>query len=339
MVAHSLALINRVASVPRDGTLPARTASFNEFVKNGGGGFNDLRRPRRSFRRVVRASEGTEDGDSKPAAPPKKSEIFMSEDILARLKTAEEEAAKLREELAAVQAGGKPIDDEVAKKTDAEDQPRESLFTLSAERKNWLSETDVEFLIGDGPAEGGGQGLSEEEEAIVQRRLLLGVGASVILGGLALLPSDLFNSKPDQPLQAYVVPILRTVDLLNECDGLVENGEFQEVVLVLDRITGPPNNVKQNLEGAVRSMDTKEKREEGSKLAKDIFEYLEQIDAGKYFKDLGTVGRQGGAKALQYSQFSAQALAACKSSLKKFLGLLPRGEVESARRAILAVYE
>lgn len=39
------------------------------------------------------------------------------------------------------------------------------------ERKNWLNETDVEFLIGEGPTEGGVQGVTKEGEAVVKVRV------------------------------------------------------------------------------------------------------------------------------------------------------------------------
>lgn len=43
-----------------------------------------------------------------------------------------------------------------------------------------------------------------------QRRLLIGVGASLAIGALALIPSDVLEFRPRQPLQSFLVPILRS---------------------------------------------------------------------------------------------------------------------------------
>jgi hypothetical protein len=43
----------------------------------------------------------------------------------------------------------------------------------------------------------------------MQRRLLLGLGAAVVLGGLALVPLDVLTPAPSKPLFLYLTPLVR----------------------------------------------------------------------------------------------------------------------------------
>ncbi len=43
----------------------------------------------------------------------------------------------------------------------------------------------------------------------MQRRLLIGIAAAAVLGGLSLIPSDTLREKPPKPLFQYLAPLLR----------------------------------------------------------------------------------------------------------------------------------
>lgn len=72
-------------------------------------------------------------------------------------------------------------------------------------------------------------------------------------------------------------------DLLEECGPLVEDAEWDQVALVLNRIQKTPNNIRQNLEGAVAYMDTRTKRETGLHLAQETMEHLEQVRSSQKY--------------------------------------------------------
>lgn len=66
-------------------------------------------------------------------------------------------------------------------------------------------------------------------------------------------------------------------DLLNECDALVNEGEWDQVLLVLERVNNSPNYIRRNLEGAMGYISSRDNREKGSKLIQEFMEHLEQV--------------------------------------------------------------
>ncbi len=49
------------------------------------------------------------------------------------------------------------------------DLRRETLFSgVESKQRNWLSESDVAFFTGGGPGEAGGEGVSQEDQQVVQ---------------------------------------------------------------------------------------------------------------------------------------------------------------------------
>lgn len=126
-------------------------------------------------------------------------------------------------------------------------------FSLSdSKSRNWLSESDVDFFTGGGPSEAAGSTGSESdiEAGVVQRRLLIGIGASLALGAFALVPTEKLQPAPSKPLFFYLLPLLRVQELLVEAEKIIPGGDYEQLRRVLERIEGPPNNVQDNLRKA-----------------------------------------------------------------------------------------
>jgi hypothetical protein len=126
-------------------------------------------------------------------------------------------------------------------------------FPPESKSRNWLSESDVDFFTGGGPSEAAGSTGSSDadiEAGVVQRRLLIGIGASAALGAFALVPTEKLQPAPSKPLFFYLVPLLRVQGLLVEAEKIIPVGDYEQLRRVLERIEGPPNNVQENLRKA-----------------------------------------------------------------------------------------
>lgn len=112
-----------------------------------------------------------------------------------------------------------------------------------------MSESDVDFFTGAGPSEADGSSgtAGAEEAAIVQRRLLIGLGLTVGLGAFALVPTEQLAPKPSKPLFFYLTPLIRVQGILDEIERVIPDGDYQKLKTLLSRIEGPPNNVQENL--------------------------------------------------------------------------------------------
>ena len=148
-----------------------------------------------SFRRIFSSSGETAGEDEKTEGSGQ-----VSEELIARLKAAEEEARALKQQLNAQQAslaGSQPEnqgENKAGKRIDGGDLRRETLSFVESRPRNWLSESDVEFFTGGGPSEasGGSAGPSEcsdEEQSIVNRRIVVGLAGTVGLIAFALVPT------------------------------------------------------------------------------------------------------------------------------------------------------
>lgn len=266
---------------------------------------------------------------------------IISEDVLARLKAAEAEAASLKKELAAAQAVASASSLEAAaveaksekpaKRIDGGDLRRETLFSEDSKQRNWLSENDVSFFTGGGPGEAGGsEGASAEETEVVKRRLLLGLLASVGLGAFALVPTqDLALNKPSKPLFFYIVPLLRAQQLLIQVEQLVPEGDLLSLKSLLSRILGEPNNLQRNLRDAASTLPGTRESEQASAVAREVYEYVLQIDYDQYFESLAGARKDGRAQQ-QYYDFSLNSCRAAQIKLRDFLALMPADQREAA---------
>jgi hypothetical protein len=171
------------------------------------------------------------------------------------------QAQKLRQELAAAKSQASvdepPTTAEPSLKTpgkriDGGDLRRETLFSVESRPRNWLSESDVEFFTGAGPSEAaeGAARTEPDEGAIVQRRLIIGLVASLGLGAFALVPTEKLAPAPSKPLFFYLTPLIRVQGLLEEVEKVVPEGDYQRLRSLLALIEGSPNNVQDNLRSA-----------------------------------------------------------------------------------------
>ena len=95
----------------------------------------------------------------------------ISEDVLARLRVAEEEAARLRRELAEVKGVPDPLAPK-PKRVDGVTARESGLFGSESKQKqsSWLSESDVDFFTGGAPVgEKGVEPVDKEMQATVTK--------------------------------------------------------------------------------------------------------------------------------------------------------------------------
>ncbi|CAG9461803.1 unnamed protein product [Pedinophyceae sp. YPF-701] len=278
--------------------------------------------------------EGADKGGDQPAAAG--GQAGLSEDVLERLRKAEEEASKLREELAAARdanatdaPAAKSSEDKYKTYRGIDDASlrRETLFSGSVNEENWVSEGE-NFLTGGSPGEDASGGLTAEEQATVNRRLAIGVVGSLVLGGLALIPDDAILGDPKKPLYVYLVPLVRIEALLKDMKPLVENAEWSDVSLAVKRVIGAPNNARENLSSAARYLDGPQKTR-AVDLTSSFMEYVQAIDYNKYYDTVTTP--KGGEEAQKFVSFSLKSLSASQTKLAEFLALFPKDQVKLAR--------
>ncbi|PNH12083.1 hypothetical protein TSOC_001022 [Tetrabaena socialis] len=267
----------------------------------------------------------------------------LGEDVLQRLKAAEEEAARLRKELAAAQAGtagAKVAEDPLSTskpiRIDSVDN-RETLFG-GGPRTAWLSEKDVEFFSGPAAArEEDAATQAPEYQSTLQRRLLIGGVLGLGLGAFALIPTEALQPKPSKPMYFYLTPILRIQDLLVECRAIIEDADWAQLRQALARIEGPPNNVRQNLDSIIPLIPNAKDAVKARELAIDLYEYLNSLDYQQYY-DAMPRRTISGAQNLEYAKFSLSALKAAQDKLADLLALIPRDQLQLARDQIAAGY-
>ena len=109
--------------------------------------------------RAENGNSGNDDTAPSPSSPSSPSSSpSSSDDLIARLKAAEEEAKELKQKLDAVNAttsgaATEPAAAEPAKpanRIDGADLRRETLSFVDDKPRNWLSESDIEFFTGGG---------------------------------------------------------------------------------------------------------------------------------------------------------------------------------------------
>lgn len=267
---------------------------------------------------------------------------MVSEELIARLKAAEEEAKELKQKLNQVQQE-RGDDENVATTTqrriDGADLRRETLSFVENKPRNWLSESDIEFFTGGGPGEVDGEvnaAENNEEKAIVKRRLLIGTVLSAGLGAFALIPTEKLQPPPSKPLFFYLVPLLRSQEILREIVRVIPDGNYEQLGSLLSRIEGPPNNVQENLKAAAASLPDGRLAEKADFVARDVYEYLKGIDYQTYFESVGGSGRMsnGGQQAKEMFEYSENSAKAAQKKLEEFLSLMPADQLEAAKQQV-----
>lgn len=299
--------------------------------------------PKNSTTRRPRAFRVCAEKDDTPGAPSSPSQS-SSEDLIARLKAAEQEAKQLKQKLEAVNqmnqasTGSQPTTSTATSRIDGADLRRETLSFVENKPRNWLSESDIEFFTGGGPSEleEGGEDLHREDSSgsidrLVQRRLIIGVSLSAALGAFALVPTEQLQPPPSKPLFFYLVPLLRVRSLLDEVLAVAGEGDYEQMSRLLSQIEGPPNNVQQNLKSASASLASSDGRlaQRADALGRDVYEYLKGVDYQTYFES--RVGRGGGEREREFFEYSTSSAKAAVGKLEEFLRLMPEDQLEAAK--------
>jgi A/G-specific adenine glycosylase len=137
---------------------------------------------------------------------------------------------------------------------------------------------------------------------------------------------------PSKPLFFYLVPLLRTRDILDEIIRIIPDGKYERLRELLDLVEGPPNNVQQNLKSAAASLDSPALIEKADAIARDVYEYLKGIDYQTYYDSIGASrGSRGGQELKEMFDFSSKSADAAQSKLEEFLKLMPKEELAAAK--------
>ena len=260
-------------------------------------------------------------------------------DMMAKLAAAEAEAEKLRSELKESAAAPLVTDiDELAKQKPAKPAARidgkggrETIFGTGKNSGDaWLRD-GMEFLVRDQPSEVGELStMSDEDQNTVNRRLAIGLLGTGVFVGLSQISDS--SPAPSKPLFFYLVPLIKSRELLKQASDLAENGYWDELSTVVRQIK-QANDAKGNLLSAAKYLDAREE-EKAKQMAFDFMELLEKVDYNSYFENLGAVS---GTKAAEYSKFSRKAAVAAAGKLDEFLALMDREQLDAARSQVLAL--
>lgn len=271
----------------------------------------------------------------------------LSEDMIARLRAAEEEAARLKAQLAELQAGGGAVNTPTASKVlDAKPQridgtgSRETLFSGPSGRSSWLSEEDVDWITGGGPSEASASsGPTDEQQGQIRRRVLVGGAATAALAAFALVPTKDLRLKPPRPLFFYLAALLRVEGQLGQVRDLAGNADWPTLRLVLPRITGPPGDAKAALYDAIALLPDRSVAARAEDVAGDFLESLGNVDAPRRYYDAMPTRTISGQQNAEFVRFSLAALARAQLKLAEFLRLMPRDALAAAREAVAAEAE
>lgn len=254
----------------------------------------------------------------------------IGEDVLARLRAAEEEATRLRKELATVQAASGLADPTVVakprKRIDGTDA-REGMLSSGSTRSAWLSENETAAVE------------DPEMAATVQRRLIVGAALAAGLAAFALVPTESLVIKPSRPMFSYLVPVLRIQQLLADTKEVVDDANWEQLRLILSRISGNPNNARENVGAVIALLGDAKTSEKARAIANEFYEFLASADYDKYFDTMVSRNRViSGVQNAQFVDFSNRSLLAAQQRLAAFLALVPSDQLEAARVQIEAIY-
>lgn len=292
--------------------------------------------PRATSRATTMRRRATDDDDKTPPL----TEASLA-DVVAKLKAAEADRERLRAELDAktsAETSVKSVDELARMKPSTRGKPRvdgvgkrEQLFASRSEGDAWLRD-GMEFLVRDQPSEAGASaaGMTEEEEATVRRRAIVGAALTAAFVGLSQISIE--APEPSKPLFFYLVPLVRSRELLRRATVLAEEGSWEELNSTVNRVTGPPNDVKENLFKAAAYLSGSQEAK-AREIAFDFLEYMEKVNYSKYFENMGSVN---GNKAAEYAKFSAKASVSAIGKMDEFLALMDRESVEAAESQVMA---
>lgn len=256
----------------------------------------------------------------------------INEDVLAKLRAFEEENKKLKEQLSSADTVSEKQDTQGKVRVDGSGMKRETLFGNSSSPGSWLSESDVDFFTGGGLTEQSSED-REAEDAVVKRRLLIGGVLTVGTIALSLIPTEDLDGSANKPLYVYLVPLLRSISLLQDLAVEVEQGNTGSSALVVDRILGKPNEARKNLYSAIESISPSQ-RQQAREAISNFVDYVQQIDYNKYYD---TVGVKDGRLMAQYQEFSLKSIKAAIRTGNEILAMFPGDVVADAKETLAQV--
>lgn len=279
----------------------------------------------------------------------------INEELIKRLQAAEAEAQRLKAELGKVTAANPPPQTTTTKlgsgrglesdsdvgdpltssRIDGGDLRRETMSFVPSKRRNWLSESDVDFFTGAGPGERGGDGeLSADDKSTVQKRLIIGIVLSALAGGFALIPTTSLAPPPSKPLFFYLTPLLQAQQYLIQLETIIPEGDYGQLTAIISRIEGNPCNIQSNLRDAAASLGGATTVQEAEFVARDVYELVKQIDYQQYYDSIGRGGGSGGRNEKEFYDFSLKAARAASAKLKEFLKYMPADQLEAAQQMV-----
>jgi len=198
---------------------------------------------------------------------------------------------------------------------------------------SWLSESDLDFFAGNGPGEvsAGSNGVAAEDEATLQRRLLLGGLGTALFAALSLVPSS--SGPPAKPLFFYLVPLLRVQTLLTDAEAVVADADWSGLSSLRAAMLGYPNDARESLRCATAALGDARLQERAKALAASVLEYIDQADPAAYFDSRAA---PTGAQNAEFAAFSLRAVKAAGVALTAFLALMPAEDLEAARGNVAA---
>ena len=164
----------------------------------------------------------------------------------------------------------------------------------------------------------------------MRRRAIVGLAMTAAFAGLSQISIE--APEPRKPLFFYLVPVVRSRELLRRATVLAEDGSWEELNSTVNRVTGPPNDVKENLFKAAAYLRGSQEAK-AREIAFDFLEYMEKVNYSKYFENMGSVN---GNKAAEYAKFSAKASVSAIDKIDEFLALMDRESVEAAESQVMA---
>eukprot|EP00850_Spirogloea_muscicola_P004550 SM000019S05094 [mRNA] locus=s19:932186:935047:+ [translate_table: standard] len=260
------------------------------------------------------------------------------EDLAAKLAAAEAEASALRLELAARRAerlgelpkakaakSAKRIDGTGYRET-MSFGPNKMTGRPDQQADKWgLTESRM-FLDKGGLSELlGGPPQEEGAEAVVRRRLLIGLGLTAAAAVLAFLKLPALLTRPSKPLFFYLVPVVQLEATLKSLFSSATDASA--VRSRLQAAIGEPGSLKENLLSASALLEGSDS-DKATSLSFEILEYLDQADFSKYFRNLGEPSEK---QKSEFLKFSTSSIQATLSKLKEFLKLIPSEALDAAR--------
>lgn len=218
---------------------------------------------------------------------------------------------------------------------------RERIFDFGSKTKNasreqnWLND-GLEFVSKEQPSEELTVAeMSKEDQDIVNRRLIIGIGLTVGFCAFGLVPDDklvLPGARPEKPLFFYLVPICKSREILRNCEELAVDGDFDQLLNNVQKVLKEPNSIKKNLLLACVFLSGREE-ENAKELALNIVEDIEKVDFKTYFDTQKKTF--DGKQAQQYADFSAKAAVAAVKKINTFLQYFDSESREAAESQVV----